>query len=132
MVMHSLTDYTHTTWGAKYSSFNWRPEWYVFIRMQNRELNTMPFHVHKPVAHIIYFFDTNILQRFGKDSEATLQVRIRIVCGLINKIPHTVMSRPMKLAFMECIWDAYKKFKAEWYEYYYRYILELPFQVILV
>mgnify|MGYP000373125857 CR=1 FL=1 len=38
MLIYSLTNHIYTTWGAKYSSFNWRPEWYTFLRIQKREL----------------------------------------------------------------------------------------------
>ena len=127
MVIHSLTNHIYTGWGAKYSDFNWRPEWYTFIRIQNREIKKKPFGSYKHVAHIIYFFDNMILQRIGKDHRVTLDVRIRIVCGLINNTSPKILTIPMKREFMECIWDIYKKFMNEWYEYYYRYILELPF-----
>lgn len=127
MLINSLTSYIYTVWGAKYSDFNWRPEWYAFIRMQNKEIKERPFNAYKPVAHIIYFFDTKVLQRIGKDHRVTLDVRIRIVCGLINQLSPNKVSIPMKREFMECIWDTYKKFMREWEEYYFKYILQLPF-----
>ena len=43
MVVYSLTNHIYTTWGVKYSSFNWRPEWYTFLRIQKRELNEIEF-----------------------------------------------------------------------------------------
>lgn len=44
MLIYSLTNHIYTTWGVKYSSFNWRPEWYTFLRIQKRELNELEFH----------------------------------------------------------------------------------------
>lgn len=133
MVIHSLTNEIYTSWGVRYELFNWRPEWYTFIRIQNREVGPTRdrtgkdwFHYYGPsVHHIIYFFDTHILQRIGIDKEPTLKVRIRIVCGMVNKLDY--IPRPMKIEFMECIWDAYRKFYKEWNEYYCKKILELPF-----
>lgn len=126
MVIHSLTNKVYTSWGVRYTLFNWRPEWYTFIRIQNRECNKDWFHYNDDsVKHIIYWFDTNILQKIGIDKEPTLRVRIRIVCGMVNKINY--IPWPMKREFMECIWDTYRKFYKEWNEYYCKKILELPF-----
>jgi len=126
MVIHSLTDKVYTSWGVRYELFNWRPEWYTFIRIQNRECNKDRFYyISNSVKYIIYWFDTNILQKIGIDKEPTLRVRIRIVCGMVNKINY--IPWPMKREFMECIWDTYRKFYKEWNEYYCKKILELPF-----
>lgn len=130
MVIYSLTNRVYTNWGAKYSSFNWRPEWYTFIRIYNREIKELEFHEYFAtiiVGHIISWFDNLILQRIGIDSEFTLRVRIRILCGLINKISHNKLTRDMKIEFMECIWDIYNKFHEDWKEYHCKYILQLPF-----
>lgn len=130
MVVYSLTNHIYTTWGVKYSSFNWRPEWYTFLRIQKRELNEIEFHESyriKTVKYLIFWFDNMIIQKIGVDKDLTLRVRIRILCGLINNTPTNVLTRPMKIEFMECIWDTYNKFYKDWYEYYCRNVLELPF-----
>jgi len=130
MVVYSLTNHIYTTWGVKYSSFNWRPEWYTFLRIQKRELNEIEFHESyriKTVKYLIFWFDNMIIQKIGVDKDLTLRVRIRILCGLINNTPASVLTRPMKIEFMECILDTYNKFYKDWYEYYCRNVLELPF-----
>lgn len=130
MVVYSLTNHIYTTWGVKYSSFNWRPEWYTFLRIQKRELNEIEFHESyriKTVKYLIFWFDNMIIQKIGVDKDLTLKVRIRILCGLINNTPTNVLTRPMKIEFMECIWDTYNKFYKDWYEYYCKNVLELPF-----
>ena len=130
MVVYSLTNHIYTTWGVKYSSFNWRPEWYTFLRIQKRELNEIEFHESyriKTVKYLIFWFDNMIIQKIGVDKDLTLRVRIRILCGLINNTPASPPPRPMKIEFMECIWDTYNKFYKDWYEYYCRNVLELPF-----
>lgn len=130
MLIYSLTNHIYTTWGVKYSSFNWRPEWYTFLRIQKRELNEIEFHESyriKTVKYLIFWFDNMIIQKIGVDKDLTLRVRIRILCGLINNTPTNVLTRPMKIEFMECIWDTYNKFYKDWYEYYCRNVLELPF-----
>lgn len=130
MLIYSLTNHIYTTWGVKYSSFNWRPEWYTFLRIQKRELNEIEFHESyriKTVKYLIFWFDNMIIQKIGVDKDLTLKVRIRILCGLINNTPASVLNRPMKIEFMECIWDTYNKFYKDWYEYYCRNVLELPF-----
>ena len=130
MLIYSLTNHIYTTWGVKYSSFNWRPEWYTFLRIQKRELKELEFHESykvQTVKYLIFWFDNRIIQKIGVDKDLTLKVRIRILCGLINNTPTRVLTRPMKIEFMECIWDTYNKFYKDWYEYYCRNILELPF-----
>lgn len=130
MLIYSLTNHIYTTWGVKYSSFNWRPEWYTFLRIQKRELNEIEFHESyriKTVKYLIFWFDNRIIQKIGVDKDLTLKVRIRILCGLINNTPTNVLTRPMKIEFMECIWDTYNKFYKDWYEYYCKNVLELPF-----
>lgn len=130
MVVYSLTNHIYTTWGVKYSSFNWRPEWYTFLRIQKRELKELEFHESskiQTVKHLIFWFDHWILQKIGVEKDLTLKVRIRILCGLINNTPTNVLTRPMKIEFMECIWDTYRKFYKEWYEYYCKTVLGLPF-----
>lgn len=131
MIVERLTMYVYTAWGARYDSFNWRPEWYTFIRMKERELRDRGYHEKKDISYVISFFDQMILQQIGVAKDPTLSVRIRIVCGMINKIPHTILPRPMKIALMDCIWDTYRKFQNAWYNYYCKYILQLPFQAIL-
>ena len=130
MLIYSLTNHIYTTWGVKYSSFNWRPEWYTFLRIQKRELKELEFHESykvQTVKYLIFWFDNRIIQKIGVDKDLTLKVRIRILCGLINNTPTSVLTRPMKIEFMECILDTYNKFYKDWYEYYCRNILELPF-----
>lgn len=130
MLVYSLTNHIYTTWGVKYSSFNWRPEWYTFLRIQKRELKELEFHESykvQTVKYLIFWFDNRIIQKIGVDKDLTLKVRIRILCGLINNTPTSVLARPMKIEFMECIWDTYNKFYKDWYEYYCKNVLELPF-----
>lgn len=130
MLIYSLTNHIYTTWGVKYSSFNWRPEWYTFLRIQKRELNEIEFHESyriKTVKYLIFWFDNMIIQKIGVDKDLTLRVRIRILCGLINNTPASVLTRSMKIEFMECIWDTYNKFYKDWCEYYCKNVLELPF-----
>ena len=77
MVLYSLTNRVYTPWGKQYQSFHWRASWWVYTNLEK---------THESVRHIIYWFDTNILQRIGKDTKFTLDVRIRIVCGMVNKL----------------------------------------------
>lgn len=100
MVLYSLTNRVYTPWGKQYQSFHWRASWWVYTNLEK---------THESVRHIIYWFDTNILQRIGKDTKFTLDVRIRIVCGMVNKLSSNRISIAMKREFMECIWDAYQK-----------------------
>ena len=118
MVIYSLTSNVYTPWGKQYQMFHWKPSWWVFIKLSNKT---------KDVRHIIYWFDINILQRISKDTRFTLDVRIRIVCGMINNLTPIFISIDMKREFMECIWDAYQKFSKDYIEYHCKYILQLPF-----
>lgn len=128
--IYSLTDQLYTPWGVRYSSFTWQPEWYTFIRIQNREIKELEFHEFfktPTVAHIIYWFDTLILQQIDTADKKTINVRIRIVCGMVNKLPTKVLTRELKIQLMECIWDTYKQFEQSWNDYYCKWILQLPF-----
>lgn len=127
MDIHALTNRVYTPWGKPYSKMCWRNSWNVYINLATRERKTSNFKEITPINHIIYWFDTNILQRIGKDSSNTLDVRIRIICGLINKLSHKEISIDMKREFMECIWDAYKKFSKDYVEWHCKYILSIPF-----
>lgn len=127
MVLFSLTNKTYTPWGKQYKQFHWKSSWWVFINFANKERATMEFNEVKPVNHIIYWFDTEVLQKIGKDTVFTLDVRIRIVCGMINKLPYNKISMDMKREFMECIWDTYQKFSRDYMDYYCMYVIELPF-----
>ena len=119
MDVYSLTNRVYTHWGKRYNSFNWNDEWKTHTRLYSKtRFRGTP---------IIAWLDMNILQRIGKDSDFTIKVRIRILCGMINKIPHNIYSREMKISFMECVWDIYKQFKKSWENWHCRYVLGLPF-----
>lgn len=134
MVVNSFTVHPYTCWGARYNSFEIKDEWKIFINLANKEKEKYTFHEFfkkATISHIIYWFDTNILQEMlpfeNATSKITLDVRIRIVCGMINKIPPYILSRELKIIFMECIWDTYKKFYSRYNDWYCKWILELPF-----
>ena len=115
-----LSNKVYTPWGKRYSSMNWREDWKIFIRLAEKEITSKSFKETKSINHIIYWFDTEILQKIHVDKKVTLDVRIRIVCGMVNKVSYQTMSRELKQNFIECIWDAY-------IDYHCRYILGLPF-----
>lgn len=118
MVLYYLTNYVYTPWGKQYQMFHWRPSWWVFANLSNKS---------KAIRHIICWYDANVLQRISKDTKLTLDVRIRIICGMINNLSPNPMSMDMKREFMECIWDTYQKFSKDYFEYHCKYILQLPF-----
>lgn len=118
MVVNFLTNHVYTWWGEKYGRFKWDDNWETFLLVSSKE---------QSVRHIIYWFDTNILRRIGKDSKTTLDVRIRIVCGMINKLSASRITFQMKQNFMECIWDTYTKFSRNYYDWYFKWIIKLPF-----
>lgn len=131
MVVNSLTMYSYlNSCPIRYNEINWRPSWYVFIRIQNREIKETEFHKFfktSSLARIIAWYDTQILQQIGIATKVTLQVRIRIICGMVNKLPVEVLTRELKIEFMECIWDTFNKLYNLWNEWHCRYILQLPF-----
>lgn len=129
MVIHVLHNSAYTSWGEPYSKFEWDDNWKIFLRLSEKERLNVDFHSpqKKYVNNIITFFDNGILQRMRKDTLTTLDVRIRAICGMVAKIPYMVLSRDLKVMFMLCIWDAYKKFYSRYMEWHCRYELELPF-----
>lgn len=95
---------------------------------QGNKRNRIPQILQKQtLSKVLAWYDTQILQQIGIASKTTLEVRIRIVCGMVNKLPIEVLTRDLKIEFMECIWDTFRKFYDEWNEWYCRYILQLPF-----
>lgn len=127
MVLFSVTNRVYTPWGKQYQQFHWRTSWWVFINLATKERTTNQFMSNKPINHILYWFDNEILQKIGKDTRFTLDVRVRIVCGMINKLSPSKVSMDMKREFMECIWDTYQKFSKDYMEYHCKYELGLPF-----
>lgn len=123
----SLTNNVYTPWGKSYQKFRWNADWNIFIKIAERERKTSSFKDTKSVNHIIYWFDTEVLQKINTERKVTLDVRIRIVCGMVNKVLHTKLSWELKQRFMQCIWDAYQEFSRDYIEYNCRYILKLPF-----
>lgn len=126
-MVNALTNKVYTPWGKRYNIFNWNKEWDTFIKISDKEVYTKDFTENKHVRHIIYWYDTNILQRISIDSKFTLDVRIRIVCGMINKLNSNKITFRMKIIFMECIWDTYREFTRDYSNYYCKNILNLPF-----
>lgn len=130
MIVNSLTNHVYTPWGVRYNEFKWRNEWYTFLKLYDKELketNSFRKNTTNSVSHIICWFDRNIIQRIGIDNKVTIQVRIRIICGMINKLFIPTVTREMKIEFMECIWDTYKQMDKSWSDYYCLNILGLPF-----
>lgn len=125
-VIPCLTNRTHIT-GVNYKDISWNINWKTFINLYYKELENKEFHTYTQdsIQHIICWFDRNIIQRIPYDDKITLDVRIRIICGMVNKL--TVIPRELKISLMECIWDTYKKFYQAYSNYYCHYILELPF-----
>lgn len=124
--MDSLSNRVYTSWGVRYNSFIWNPDWKIFINLSNKEIE-QGWIKPNTIRYVICWFDTNILQRIGKEQLTTLEVRIRIVCGLVNKLPYTKLPRELKIIFMECIWDTFRKFYKSWQEWHCKYVLNLPF-----
>lgn len=127
MVIHSLTNNVYTYWGMRYSEINWDDRWSTYTRIQNRQIAESFITKKYSVKSIISWFDQEILQKIGKEKFAitTLNVRIRIVCGMVNK--NVELTRDQKLELLECIWDTYRKFTEKWNDYYCLNILGLPF-----
>lgn len=122
----------------RYDSIKWLNEWYFILNLQDKYKDKVKKQAleksENEFLHILYFYDTNILQCIrGKcrlentKNFATTMVRLRIVCGMVNKLDHTKFSTDMKYWMMQCFWDTfYKVWKlhAEWYG---RRIAKLPF-----
>lgn len=126
-MINNIAGKNYTHWGVPYYKLKWKEEWKIFETLANKEINSLPFNCNKPIRHIMCWFDSNILQRIGKESNITLDVRIRIVCGMVNKVSPKSLSIELKREFMECIWDAYRNFRRSHENWYCKYILNLPF-----
>lgn len=127
MVIYSLTNKPYTTWGTQYQAIHWKPSWWVFVNLAEKELKTKTFSENKVVNHLIYWFDSQIIQRIAYEKKTTLEVRIRIICGLVNKVSPDILSIEMKREFMECIWDTFNKFYRDYMDWYCKWIVGIPF-----
>lgn len=123
----SIAGKIYTHWGVQYHNIKWKEEWKIFEALSNKEINSLPFNSEKPIRHIMWWFDKNVLQQIGIESKVTLDVRIRIVCGMINKLSPNHLSIELKREFMECIWDSYRNFGRSQENWYCKYVLNLPF-----
>ncbi len=75
------------------------PEWNKFFKMASK---------HDNIKNILCWFDKNILRQMSLSTKkTTLDVRIRIICGMINK--DHFLTRDLKFELMELIWDKYRE-----------------------
>lgn len=94
-----------------------KPEWNKFFKMAEK---------HKSIKDILCWFDKNILRQMSiSTKKSTLDVRIRIICGMINK--NTFLTRDLKFELMELIWYKYKEKTKLFYDFVAISIYELPF-----
>lgn len=114
----------------RYTSFDWKDEWIIFLKLQCEDImrweEDRKTRKEPAVRHVICWYDTNILQAIGEATDQTLNVRLRIVCCMVEKIPY--LSEELKRIFVECMWDTYYKFLNSYYkDWYFKYINPLPF-----
>ena len=132
MIVHNLYYGPYYAYGQRYNSVNWRNEWYTFLKLAEKEREEYEFNSsflqsYNSINHILYWFDANVIQSIDKVSKTTLNVRIRIICGMINKMQNKKITREIKIELMECIWDAYNKLYRQYFDWYCLNILQLPF-----
>ena len=132
MIIYNLYHGPYYVYGQKYSDVKWRNEWYTFLKLAEKEREEYKFNSsflqsYNSINHILYWFDANIIQSIDKVSKTTLNVRIRIICGMINKMQNKKITREIKIELMECIWDAYNKLYQQYFDWYCLNILQLPF-----
>lgn len=93
------------------------PEWNKYFRMASK---------HKDIEEILCWFDKYILRQISRTTKTTtLDVRIRIVCGMINK--NTFLTRDLKYELMELIWTKYKEKTKLFNDFVARSICGVPF-----
>lgn len=123
-VIHSLTDKVNTSWGERYGKFNWEG-WEPFIKIRDNRTNKKTFSTKVELPHIIGWLDREVLQQIGVSTYTTIDVRIRIICGMINNCIQLNWQQKQKL--MELIWDIRKQFNKSYTDYYCKYIAQVPF-----
>lgn len=99
------------------------PEWNKFFRIAQNQTE---------IRKILIWFDKNILRQirwksaeFETRNKITLDVRIRVVCGMINKT--TKLTRPLKQELMELIWSKYRESMREHGDFIAKSIFKVPF-----
>lgn len=93
------------------------PEWNKYFKMAYK---------NPDIKYILCWFDKKILQQMLVSTKrTTLDVRIRIICGLINK--NKFLTRDLKIELMELIWKKYKEKQCLFNEFLSRSIYGLPF-----
>lgn len=120
----------YTRWGILYSKFL-VSEWDTFLRISQREKDNARKNYHwideNTVNSVLYWVDENIFGSIGLVNSFTLDVRVRIACGMINKLDLPYLTRDLKIQLVECIWCSYRKATSLYNEWYCRNIEGLPF-----
>lgn len=93
------------------------PEWNKYFKIASK---------HSDIKYILCWFDKNVLRQISMStSTITLDVRIRIICGIINK--NTFLTRDLKIELMELIWSKYKERQRLFSDFVARSIHKVPF-----
>lgn len=129
-----LTNKAYTAWGQPYSDFRWNDFWETVFELIKKELRDADYiHLSKPqrqktLVYIIYWFDTNILQKFPIDDvkikDETFDVNMRILCGMVDKLEY---DKEFKIKLVECFHDTFKRFYIKWMDWRCLRIWKLPF-----
>lgn len=135
--VYCLTNRAFTKWGERYSKIEWCNYWATVLETCHLERIRKVHNIHSDnkltLTHIVYWFDINILQQFPlteQVDDSTLDVRMRIVCGMINKLISTdkiKYSDTFKQETINALQDTYRKFYNKWWDWYSINVLELPF-----
>lgn len=128
-----------------YCNFNFYPRWNIISELRKKEElimfdnliakgHSFPLIPEEgwdfekfPICYITTWYVMNILNELETSNSNTLYVKLRIVCGMVNKIPDKKLSKELKIHFMECIWDTFIDAYKDYCEFASRFIWELPF-----
>lgn len=91
--------------------------WYKYIQLAQKK---------KELKEVLSWFDTRVLNDiFFGASVTTVDVRVRIVCGMVNKL--TCITPDMKYELMNLMYEKRKEYQKKHIEFLARYVYNIPF-----
>lgn len=128
-----------------YCNFNFFPKWEIIAKLRNKEehiafkdiydgKHPIPFSPKEgwdfrkyPICYIIYWYTMNVLNELETNNFKTLQVKLTIVCSMINKISDKKLSKELKIHLTDFIQITFSNAYEDYFEYTCKFIRKLPF-----
>lgn len=134
MVVCSLYSRVYTPWGRPYDFFNWDNFWSTLLAIADKELRGYVNHKkielnNYTINHLLSWYNTNVLQAVSVNNGQLTSVRIRIACGMVDKVKLFKDNPNLARKTKECFTDTYRQFYCDCWNCYCKLCIDpqLPF-----